>query len=129
MGKKFSSTYQPNPENRGNNRLPADMTQANKLTKARLEAIINKYLWMSKDQLQEAVQGPDTPMIDIAIASIITKAIEGGCDKRLTFILDRLIGKVKEEIDIKTYMHGLQGLTEKQMVDLGQKAVNFLKET
>jgi len=123
---KFTADNQP--LNKGRKKLPADLKAANTLTKSKLEGLLNLHLWMTERQLAKVVDDPRSPMISRAIASIITKAIENGDDRRLTFILDRLIGKPKEEIDITAYMVGLQKMTTIDVVDMGAQAIKFLEE-
>lgn len=123
---KFTADNQP--LNKGRKKLPADLKAANTLTKSKLEGLLNLHLWMTERQLAKVVDDPRSPMISRAIASIITKAIENGDDRRLTFILDRLIGKPKEEIDITAYMVGLKKMTTIDVVDMGAQAIKFLEE-
>lgn len=123
---KFTKDNQP--ANPGRKKLPRDLAVANSLTKAKLEGLLNLHLWMTEKQLEKVVNDSKTPMISKAIASIITKAIENGDDRRLTFILDRLIGKPKEEIDITAYMVGLKKMTTIDVIDMGTEAMKYLKE-
>jgi hypothetical protein len=123
---KFTKDNQP--ANKGRKKLPRDLAVANSLTKAKLEGLLNLHLWMTEKQLEKVVNDSKTPMISKAIASIITKAIENGDDRRLTFILDRLIGKPKEEIDITAYMVGLKKMTTIDVIDMGTEAMRYLKE-
>ncbi len=126
-GKKFSSTYQPTAEQRSGGQ-PKDLADARKLTKAKLCGLLNKHLWYTKDEARDIVQDPDTPMLEILIASIVNKAIVKGDEKRLNFILDRLIGKPEIEVKIDAYMHKLKQLTDKEMIQAGTNAIKFLQE-
>tara|TARA_R110000787_G_scaffold249171_1_gene354765 strand:- start:58 stop:441 length:384 start_codon:yes stop_codon:yes gene_type:complete len=123
---RFSKDNQP--ANSGRKKLPRDLAVATSLTKAKLEGLLNLHLWMTEKELEKVVKDAKTPMISKAIASIISKAIENGDDRRLTFILDRLIGKPKEEIDITAYMVGLKKMTTVDVIDMGAEAMKFLKE-
>jgi len=55
---------------------------------------------MTKDELSLAVKKNNTPMLELMLASIIHKAVVMGDQTRLDFILNRLIGKVKEQLEI-----------------------------
>ena len=123
---RFSKDNQP--ANSGRKKLPRDLAVATSLTKAKLEGLLNLHLWMTEKELEKVVKDAKTPMISKAIASIISEAIENGDDRRLTFILDRLIGKPKEEIDITAYMVGLKKMTTVDVIDMGAEAMKFLKE-
>ena len=83
---------------------------------------------MTKAEAKAIVLNPDTPLIEVLIASIVNKAVHQGDERRLTFILDRLIGKVKDTVDINNYMSRIEKLTEAQVIDLGKDAIKFLGE-
>ena len=123
---RFSKDNQP--ANSGRKKLPRDLVVATSLTKTKLEGLLNLHLWMTEGELVKVIKDPKTPMLSKTIASIIMKAIENGDDRRLTFILDRLIGKPKEEIDITAYMVGLKKMTTVDVIDMGTEAMKFLKE-
>jgi hypothetical protein len=66
------------------------------LTKDKVDAIIGRFSYMNRDELQAVVQDPKTPMIEIMVASVMVKAAKDGDYSRLEAILARSIGKVKE---------------------------------
>jgi len=68
-----------------------------------------------------------TPALELMIASIVWKAIAEGDERRFDFILNRTIGKVKEEIDITAYTENLNKLSDAQIIELGEGAIEFLK--
>lgn len=123
-GKNFTKDHQPKAK--GRKPLPSDLKEANKLTKERLRGLINKYLWISNGDLKKIAKDPKAMGIDSLIASIIHRAITTGDHYRLNFILDRMIGKVKEEIDITSYVKKLDELTKEEMIALGREAINYL---
>lgn len=81
----------------GRPRLPEELKKARKLTADKFEMAVNRFLFGTKEEIAEASRNPETKVIDLLIASILHKAIVGGDEKRLQFVLDRLIGKVKDE--------------------------------
>lgn len=116
------------PKNRGRPNVPADLREATKLTKANLEGMLNKYLWMPRSRIESVLQkDTNLPMIEYMIANIVTRAAVHGDTKRLDFILNRIIGKVKEEIDINTYSKQLETLTEDDFIELGKDAIRYLE--
>lgn len=115
------------PAVRGKPGVPADLRKASDLTKANLRGLLNKYLWMSKVEIQSKMRDHNVPMIEMVIASIIFKAAHQGDEKRLTFILDRMIGKVKEEIDINTYYDRLRKMSDSEVIQLGKQAITYLQ--
>lgn len=63
------------------------------LTKDKVNAIIGKFSLLNREELQSLVQSPKTPMIEIMVASIMVRAAKDGDYARLSFLLDRSIGK------------------------------------
>lgn len=87
-----------NPE--GRTKLPEDIRTAKKLNKIELERLLNLYLTLSDDEIKLRLADNSTPQLEKMIASIVTKAVDQGDQQRLTFLLDRLVGKVKDEVDV-----------------------------
>ncbi len=63
------------------------------LTRDKVYAIIGKFAYLTREQLQSLVQDAKTPMIEIMVASIMVKAAKDGDYARMSFLLDRTIGK------------------------------------
>ncbi len=125
-GKNWSDTNQP--AKRGRKSVPADLRAARSLTKATLEGLINKHLWMTSKQIDKVLEESSrVSMMERMIASIIQKAVIQGDERRLEFILDRLIGKVKDEIDITAYLRKLDGMSDAEVIKLSGPALALLQ--
>ena len=85
----------------GQPKIPDDIKEARSLNQYELERIINRYLHMTKGELVAAIKNDATPMMEVTVASIVLKAASGGDHLRLDFILNRLIGKVKDKVQIE----------------------------
>jgi hypothetical protein len=59
--------------------------------------LISKYARMSYEELQATLEAKTAPVLELSIASIFSNSIRRGDFARLNFLLDRCIGKVKEE--------------------------------
>ncbi len=71
-----------------------------RLTRAKLEEILHKYMHSTKDELALKLKEPgDTPAIELMVISVMAKALQNGDTYRLEFLLNRLIGKVPDKID------------------------------
>ena len=70
----------------------------NLLTKDSLRGVLDRFMKMSKEELIEIAKDDKTPMLELAIASILAKCVETGDYSRLEALLQRHIGKVADEI-------------------------------
>lgn len=50
-------------------------------------------------QLQAILKDPKTKVIDALVASIALHGIKKGDNARMNFLLDRIIGKVKDQVE------------------------------
>lgn len=82
-----------------------DLKEARKLTRLEFERTVNKYLFMSLEQIQKLMKDPEvkkrTPMIDMIVVSIAYKALIEGDERRFTFLLDRTIGQVVRRVRVE----------------------------
>ncbi len=99
-GKKFKPGVSGNPG--GKPKIPEDIKQARKMTQIELERVINSLLFLDREALQAKIKDPKTPMIEMIAASIMAQAAQKGDHTRLDFILQRMIGKVKDQVEIST---------------------------
>ncbi len=98
--KPFKKGQSGNPG--GKIKVPDDIKEARKLTQIELERTINSLLFLDKEALQARIKDPKTPMIEMIAASIMAQAAVKGDHLRLDFILQRMIGKVKDQIELST---------------------------
>jgi hypothetical protein len=95
-GRDFKKGQSGNPK--GPTPVPQDIRAARKVTQIDFERIANQYLFAKKADLAKASTDPETPIIELMITSIIHKAVVEGDERRLEFLLMRLLGKVKDEV-------------------------------
>ena len=72
------------------------------LNSVEIERVLKKYLEMSKEDLRKICKNDKTRALDAMVANIVMKSIDMGDQTRLNFILERLIGKVKDRIDLSS---------------------------
>ncbi len=53
-------------------------------------------------QLEERLTSPVATMLEGFIGSILRAGIKTGCSMRLNFLFDRIVGKVKDELEVTT---------------------------
>lgn len=102
-GKNIKKGEVRNPT--GRPRVPAYMKTANKLTKVRFQEILHKYCNHNLEDLKMAYINKKTPALDLVVIKVLIEAIRKGDEKKLGFLLDRMIGKVKEEIEVTGTPH------------------------
>ena len=61
--------------------------------------LVDKFINASPAEIKKIVTDPDATVLEIYIAQIVQKGIAGGDTARLAFLLDRLIGPVKQKIE------------------------------
>lgn len=98
-GGKRSTSFKPgqsgNPE--GRPRIPMDLKEAKSVNKIEFDRVLNKYMYLKAPEINAALKSDDLPMMELVVAKIVAKAFNEGDQRRLEFILDRLIGKVSND--------------------------------
>jgi hypothetical protein len=89
-GRNFEHGNRANPG--GRPQLPADVKDAQSLTRVEFIRVINRYLFMSPSALVAVVENPATRNIDHIVCSIIVAAVKAGDPLRAEFILRRVLG-------------------------------------
>lgn len=107
MSKGPTKTSFKRGENGYQKTVPKDLQEARKLTKVEIELILNKYLHMQIGELMAQVKDPMKPTLEVLVMSVLITAIKKGDHDKLNFVFDRLIGKVKDNVDhtIKLSFH------------------------
>ena len=83
--------------------LPPEVKEARKLTRIEFERIASQYMQMTKEEITKKLQDPKSTTLELIVMTIIHKAVKDGDQHRLDFLLNRLIGKVKDEVDVNVY--------------------------
>lgn len=98
-GGKWKPGESGNPK--GRPPLPPDVRAIQNLSPAYVKRVIAKLARMDRDELKEWLENPDRTAkpnnLEMMLASIIVKATAEGDHSKLSFLLDRSIGKVIEE--------------------------------
>ena len=97
-GKDFEPGRSGNPN--GRPRLPEDLREARALNKTEFERILNLGIHLTAEELKNRLEAKGTPTIELMVLKIIAAAVNRGDEKRLGFILDRLIGPVPKSVDL-----------------------------
>ncbi len=95
---QFKKGYSGNPG--GRDKLPPEIREAKRLTRRSMEVALNKFLGWPTEKLAEFLRDTNNTVIEMIIAKILIEALKRGDQIRLNFIFDRLIGKVKDEVEV-----------------------------
>ena len=86
----------PPPKSNGRPPLPPEIKEIRKLTTKEFIERINKYLYLSKDQLKAGISKGNIEVLDLCIRASLVKCIEKGDYYMLDKMMERLIGKPRE---------------------------------
>lgn len=96
-------------------------------TRQEIERVLNEALSLTHEELKELVKDPKTTVLHKMVYTICIKGIFLGDPSRLDFILNRLIGKVKEpDVDITIK---LARMPTHEVIDLAKEAIEILSAT
>lgn len=98
--KPFKPGQSGNPS--GRPKVPRDILEARKLNQVELERAVNRLIWLPRAELRALIENPETPMFEMMLASIVAQAAQKGDQTRLEFILQRILGKVKDQLEVST---------------------------
>lgn len=126
-GRDFAPGQSGNPN--GRPRLPPELKAIQALSPSYIKMIIAKFSRMTKGEMGSFLMQPPEQggpnMMEIMIGSIIAKAAQDGDYNRLNFLLDRAIGKVKEQVDLNVAQKVVYRTT---MTDDGRLLQDILRE-
>lgn len=77
----------------GRPKLPKELALIRSLTADEVKKIISKFAEMKKSEIEMTLDDPSTPILHLAIASIFNQCAKHGDYGRLSFLLDRAVGK------------------------------------
>jgi len=104
-GRDFVKGKSGNPK--GRPKTPEHMKKAKQMDKLKFQAILQKYIHCNIAELKGIIEKSkniksEVTALELVVIKVLFESIRKGDEKRLGFILDRLIGKVKEEIRVET---------------------------
>lgn len=92
--------FVPGDPRAGRPQLPAEVKGLTALTKAEATKALSDVLKLNLEELELLVKDRTVPSLQQWAARIVLHGIKHGDQQRLNFMLDRLVGKVKEEVEV-----------------------------
>lgn len=83
----------------GRPKLPEELKTIHAHSPVEVSRVISKYARMSFDELKEILTSKSRPVLELAVAKLFMTIIEAGDHSKLSFLLDRCIGKVPEMVE------------------------------
>ena len=101
-GSENLKPWKPGESGNGKGRppVPEDVKRIRKLTNDEIKEVGSLLLSGKQSELEALLKSDDTPMLKKWIASVAIAGVNAGDEKKLDAILNRIVGKVKEEIDV-----------------------------
>jgi hypothetical protein len=76
--------------------ITPDLRAAKKYTRELIDRTLLAMVGMTNAQLTELMNNPGSTQLELLVATVLKKGIEYGCQSRLGFLLDRIVGKVRD---------------------------------
>ncbi len=130
-GKRFKKGEVPNPK--GRTKLPGPVKATRSMNRDQIAEIGVILLESSMDTLKELVRDPNATVIKRWAAAVAVKGIATGDFKSLDGLLNRVVGKVKDQVEIfeapKTEIQRrMEAMTEEQRARFLTNAVKDLED-
>lgn len=101
-----------NPGGPGRPKSDPELRNAHKLTRTEAEQLLTKFMQMDIEELEAILRDKKKKCVEHMIGRIVLMGIKNGDHARLDFMLNRLIGKVKENLEVTVkpkIIHNLDG--------------------
>jgi hypothetical protein len=122
-GRDFRKGESGNPK--GRPPLPADLKGVRELSADHFRKLATFYLERPFEEVEKLRFDPEVPALHRLVISVIWHAVDDGCYSRLNFLLDRLVGKVKDQADLNV---NVTGLSDAELVAKAKAALKVLQQ-
>jgi hypothetical protein len=99
-GKNFPKGVCPNPS--GRPPMPEHLKKARKMNTIECQEILDRIIKMSMGEIKDLATSSEAPALEMMLAKIVLEAILRGDHGRADFVLDRLIGRVTNHVNVVT---------------------------
>jgi len=85
----------------GRPKMPKELKEAKTLNQIQVAQLLNKFTHMTAKQLEERFNDPNATTMELMICKIVHQAIKTGDQARMNFLLDRMVGKVADNVNFE----------------------------
>jgi len=101
VGREKTQFKKGNPGGPGRPHSPKHIKQVAKLTREQAKQLFLELMHKSQTELEQIVKDKSRTVLQLAVARVALDSVKSGDISKIGFMLDRTIGKVKEEVEIK----------------------------
>lgn len=115
----------------GRSRLSEELRQIKALSQPEVARFIAKYARMTQADVEKVVLNKKMPMLEACIASVFAKCVELGDFTRLSFLLDRAIGKIPvavEDDEDRAARKMIEDLSDEELFRLVAEKIPVIKK-
>lgn len=84
---------------KGQHQITSDERQAREMNVLEFMRIANKYLYCSVEELLAVSKDTSIPVVEAIVVRVLLIAGQNGDERKLEFVLNRVLGKVADKID------------------------------
>lgn len=117
-GRDFEPGWKGGP---GQPPIPPELKAARRLNKVEFELMANRYIFATEGQLLEAKMNAETPALEKVLVNVLLAAIENGDQTKGEWFLQRLLGKVKDEVEVSVVKPFIITRLNGDTIELGSK--------
>lgn len=88
-----------NPGGPGRPKKDPDLKMAMAFTRTSVEKLLVRFLCMNLDELKTIMDDRKRPAIEHFVARIVHFGLSSGDQQKLNFLLERIVGKVRDQIE------------------------------
>ncbi len=98
------------------------------ITRGHIEATMGRFCNMTRAELQEVVADKKSTMLEIMVASIMAKSAQQGDHQRFEALMQRMVGKVQDKIEMSTAVPFVIRRPSGETVELGVEQAKEIEE-